>query len=346
MAVGLDRGRERRQGRPGRPRGREDRQAPARERRSEGQVHAVGQDVDRLGVRDVGDEAEGGDRMEPPQGQVEIRRPRRGQAERAHHPGEDHPDRREDLEPGVVVGDDADPLDDEAGHAEQGQPAEQDPVPGPEAGSVRGGRGDVDPVVVGRRRASSGPAPGHRRQPDEHRQAEDVEDQRVDDVERAPEEVVLGGEDADDVGVDREDHRADEQGDEAPHDREVEPARVAVALADRPVGGGVGDPADGRPDEPPERAVAILAPAPEVLAELDPETGREHDRRRQREEIEQRLLEPGQALEDLARDRLVEHRAADRLSRPGAWSGPGRHRAGRPPRRSGPSRRSAPAGRC
>jgi hypothetical protein len=153
------------------------------------------------------------------------------------------------------------------------------------------------------------------RQPHDGTEAHHIEDDRVHEVKGAVEEVDLVPHDhirdrGQDVFVDGEDHRSDEQSDEAPEDEEVRQAGLAVPLGHRGVRG------DGRDRRlqrtRPGQLLAVAAglfphfpppadgpPAP-VLLDTLPGVGGEGERSRGRQHVEQDFGRTMDTREDLA----------------------------------------------
>ena len=285
----------------------------ARQRVDEGQRRDVGEHVGGLRVRDRRDEGEGDEAVEPPAGMAQRGQRGAGEAREVDALRHEPADRVRPAVP-TAVHRDAQALEREAGDHEVQQPADEhpvaDPVPAPVVLRVAGVT--VRAGVVELARLEQRAADHHREQPRQKGDAEEVQRQRVAQVEVAreepPAEEPLG-----DVGVDREDHRADEEHHEAVEDPAVGPPGVRVAASDHRL---AGDPPSCVPEPPrplPDGRQRSAAPAAVLHGRADDPVG-EHEHRQDGQDVEQRLQARRHVPEDLPRRLLPAGHAAERRS--------------------------------
>ena len=187
--------------------------------------------VHGLRERDRGDEGERHDAVHPPLDEVRgLRRvARRGRgrgspARRASRSG----DQASKL--GVELGD-PERLEQEAGQREEEEEAEEGPVADPVRAPVVLALGAIGPPVVEPERPQDAAPHRHDPEPDDQRDAEDVEEERVAEVEPALEEVPAEHR-AREVVLEGEDRRPDEEDDEPVEDQQVPDSGEGVALPD------------------------------------------------------------------------------------------------------------------
>ena len=206
--------------------GRRLREVAGRRRVVDREVGGVDHHVHGLGDRDVGHEQQRHGGVGPPGAEAEVLGVGGAEAEAAEGLGQHPADRRPHLERREAGGVDPEALLQEArhqhGHEEPGE--EGVTLPERRAGVALGGLlGPGVPAGDEVGQAGDRPEPHH------------VEDERVDEIERPVEEVDLVADElvadrSDDVGVEREDARPDEEGDEPPEDEEVGEPRRLVPL--------------------------------------------------------------------------------------------------------------------
>ena len=202
-----------------------------------GDAGRPGQHVHRLRERDRRDPEEREDAVHPPGHRPGRFRCAALEAESDERlPGEPA-ERRPHLEARVVRGD-PERLEEEAGKREEEEAAEEEPVAQPVALClVREGRGRLDRAPVREaERPEHASLDGEDGEPDDQREAEDVQEERVAEVEPALPEVEaedrLG-----EVVLEGEDRRPDEEHDEPVEDEQVCEPGERVAAADPGVGG-------------------------------------------------------------------------------------------------------------
>ena len=187
----------------------------------------AGQHVDRLREGDGRDPEEGHDPVDPPQGEVSIGSRRPSQASLAeplaHEPAKGRPG----LEGRIDLGD-AEGLEEETGCPQEEERGEEHPVPHHVAGTVFL---PVGPPVVQAGRTDDRPSRGQDAEAEEQGPAEQVEEERVAEVEVVPEEVEaedrLGQ-----IVLEGEDDRACEEHQEAVEDEGMGEAGKAIAPLD------------------------------------------------------------------------------------------------------------------
>ena len=193
--------------------------------------------VHSLRERDRGDPEEGEDAMHPP------RHRSRGVGGAVVEPDRDErlPDEPAERRPHLearVVRSDPEGLEQEAGEREEEEAPEEDPVAEPVALRLVGeGRSGLDGAPVGEaKRPEHAALDGEDAQADDQREAEDVQEERVSEVEPAlPEEPAEDG--LGKVVLEGQDPRPDEEDDEAVEDEQVPEPRQRVATADPRVRG-------------------------------------------------------------------------------------------------------------
>ncbi len=137
-----------------------------------------------------------------------------------------------------VVGRDAERFQQEAGEREEEEAPEEEPVAEPVAPRLAGERrGCLDRPPVGEtKRLEDAACDCEDAQPDDQGDAEDVEEERVAEVE-PPLPEVEAEHGVGEVVLEGQDRRPDEEDDEAVEDQQVPEARERVAPADPGVGG-------------------------------------------------------------------------------------------------------------
>ena len=261
----------------------------------EEEVGHVHHHVNGLRVGDVGDEAQGEERVNPPAGQVERVGEGRhaGQVEEvrqlpAHHgpPLEGRP-----------VGGNPERFHQEAGHADPEEEPEEEAIVGDVRGAVIALRIAVGAAIVEGRRPDPPAARHHRAEPENERRAQDVQGDRVPEVEGPLPELPPGVHEADHVVVDHDDHGADEESDEPPEDRQVGRAGGDIPLAERRVA------PDGR-RRTPEAASEVRHPVgratPPVFADPEPGAVAEDQDREGAQQVEGGDQRHGKVPENLA----------------------------------------------
>ncbi len=254
-------------------------------------VRGTREHVHRLRERDRRDERERDDAVRPPGCEVRARRLLRRHAQ-SPEPAADRPPHRRPLLERRLRLRDAECLEQKAAQREKEQRAEERPVANHVASSVLLAiRARVVEAAWVQRTLHR-----HDREPERERDPEDVEHERVAEIERAapevePEERLC------DVVLEREDPRPDEQHDEAVEDQHVADAGERVAPL---------DPAMREDDrarthdacrQPAQLDVRAAAPVPEH----EPRDAPEEDRRRHDDQaVPEDDLPVGEAREGLA----------------------------------------------
>ena len=168
--------------------------------------------------------------MDPPLDEVRVGGRAAGQTKPAEGVADGPAERRPDFERGIRLGN-PERLEQEARQGEEEEDAEEGPVADHVQTAAVLVLGPVGAPVAQPERPLDAALVGHDRQPDDQRDAEDVEKERVPLVELVAEEVPaqdrLG-----EVVLEAEDGGPDEEDDEAVEDEEVPGARDGVTPLD------------------------------------------------------------------------------------------------------------------
>ncbi len=336
-------------------------------------VHTVGEHVHRLRVRDVGDEGERHQGVEPPEDRVAVVRGRLREPEAVPALGE-CPGHRGPLlvvrEPGPP---DPDALLEQAGAQDGQQAAREQPVAEHELLAAVPVLRLLRAGVVQPERFEHAAADHQVAQADHGEEGEDVQDDGIDLVEPAVEEApalsvarddVPG--DPQDVVVDGERHRSGEEHQEAPEHTQVGQAHGAGAAADRGIGGDhpdrvpvfpLADARGGTQQRVLDRRPPAGRAAPAVLRDSAPHAVAEQRDGQGREDVEDDLTRGPDLPEDRPGHRVRVEVAArpdqpcrravrHALSPPASRRSPAPGRTGPRSSRSGRRRRSARPRRC
>ena len=260
-----------------------------------GDARGGGHHVHRLRERDRRDERQRRDAVHPPVTEVSRRGGLAVDPDCDQPLPDDPPDRRPLLERRIGLGD-PQRLEEEPCHSQEQQGADEDPVADLVVPARIAARDAVDTGVVETLRLA-GALHTQDHEADDEEGAEDVEEQRVAEIERplpeVPPEDRLG-----EVVLEREDPRADEEHDEAVEDHRVCKPGDAVPALDP----GVGEHDPGGPACTVQRPVGREAAPPSPVLDHEPADAPREDRRRDDDQrVPERDLPGGQAGEGLAR---------------------------------------------